>query len=251
MSSKRTVRTGKRRVAGAELFSPVARSRIQRHLLRWGRANFRPYPWRSETDPWLTFLAEFLLQRTRASQVAEMFPAISSAFPSPAALADNPSLAATITANLGLHFRAAQLVEVARQVVGRGGALPETENELRAFMGVGPYTASAWLSLHRQRRAAIVDANVARWLGRISGMPRVSDPRRVRWVRDLAEALTPKKAFRSYNYAVLDFTMTICTSRSPSCATCPLRASCAAYKQSAIVKQARRVDDDAIAHDSP
>lgn len=210
-----------------ELFGGRARARVRAQLLRWGRANFFSYPWRSEVDPWRTFLAEFLLQRTRASQVAAVYPAVASAFPSADALAADPLAAATITSRLGLHFRAEQLADIALAVTARGGSLPETEQELRTFLGVGPYTVAAWLSLHRSKRAAIVDANVARWLSRMTGMRPPSDPRRVRWVRDLAEMLTPRRTFRSYNYAVLDFTMTVCTSRAPGCGACPLRGDCA------------------------
>jgi len=43
---------------------------------------------------------------------------------------------------------------------------------------------------------------------------------------ELANSLTPPRAFQSYNYSVLDFTMTICSPRNPSCATCPLLAYC-------------------------
>jgi A/G-specific adenine glycosylase len=221
--------TKKRTTRGVDLeqlLDATARARIRSRLLRWGRDHFVIYPWRSETDPWRTFVAEFLLQRTQASQVARTFPTIVSSFSSPNAVAETPALI-DLTAHLGLHFRGAQIAEIARAVIARGGSLPETLVELRSFNGVGAYTAAAWLSLHRRKRASIVDANVARWLSRMSGMSPPSDPRRVRWLRELAEALTPPKAFRAYNYAVLDFTMTICTPTSPSCRACPLRADCA------------------------
>ena len=35
--------------------------------------------------------------------------------------------------------------------------------------GIGPYTASAWRSLHRGKRAILVDPNVIRWLCRVIG----------------------------------------------------------------------------------
>jgi len=200
---------------------------VTRRLLRWGRRNCKDYPWRFEDDPWLSLAAEFMLQRTRASQVVPVFSEFCVRFPSAQRLVDAGEAAAReITGRLGLHWRGRLLLELARQVASRGGTPPEVMDELRGFTGVGMYTAAAWLSLHRGKRASIVDANVARWLSRMTGLPYNRDPRHVQWVQDLAERLTPRRVYRDYNYAVLDFTMTICTPRAPACHGCPLRNAC-------------------------
>src|SRR5262249_6229498 len=79
---------------------------IRRKLLRWGRTNYKHYPWRSETDPWLSFLAELLLQRTRASQVEPVFINIQERFPTAASLAVGGLAAVNgLTSKLGLHRR--------------------------------------------------------------------------------------------------------------------------------------------------
>jgi len=127
---------------------------------------------------------------------------------------------------LGLAFRIQLLQEVARVAVDRNGVLPETIDELKSLKGVGMYTVAAWLSLHRGKRAVLIDSNVARWLSRMTGNPYNRDPRHVSWIKELAEELTPPRAFRDYNYAVLDFTMQLCTPRKPSCEYCPIRAEC-------------------------
>ena len=101
--------------------------------------------------------------------------------------------------------------------------------ELCSLPGVGMYTAAAWLSLHCGQRATIIDANVSRWLSRMTGLPYHRDPRHIRWIQELADELTPKQVFRDYNYAVLDFTMKVCKSRKPSCDACPLRNDCHYY----------------------
>jgi len=205
---------------------------VTRRLLRWGRRNCKDYPWRFEDDPWLSLAAAFMLQRTRASQVVPVFSEFCVRFPSAQRLVDAGEAAAReITGRLGLHWRGRLLLELARQVASRGGTPPEVMDELRGFTGVGMYTAAAWLSLHRGKRASIVDANVARWLSRMTGLPYNRDPRLVRWVQDLAERLTPRRAYRDYNYAVLDFTMAICTPRQPACAACPLRAACRFFRE--------------------
>jgi len=207
---------------------------VTRRLLRWGRRNFKDFPWRTEDDPWLTLAAEFMLQRTRAIQVVCVFCEFRDRFPTADRLVEAGEVAVKdITSRLGLHWRGPLLFELARRVAARGGTPPERMDELRGLTGVGMYTSAAWLSLHRGKRAAIIDANVARWLSRMTGLPYNRDPRHVRWVQDLAERLTPRRAFRDYNYAVLDFTMAICTPRRPACATCPLRAGCRFFREAA------------------
>ena len=201
---------------------------IRRKLLTWGRANYKHYPWRSEADPWLSFIAECLLQRTRASQVASVFERIRDRLPTARSLvAGGRPVVDELTSKLGLRRRGQLLLRAAEVIADRGGSPPETLEELRRLPGVGIYTSAAWLSLYRGKRAVIIDANVARWLSRMTGGPYHRDPRGVRWVSELAERLTPQRAFREYNYAVLDFTMAICSPRNPACGSCHLRAVCA------------------------
>lgn len=202
-------------------------AQVRRRLLRWGRAHFQEYLWRQETDPWLTLVAEILLQRTRASQVEPVFREVCYRYPTALALVRaGPAAVREITDKVGLHWRGDLLYRVAQSVHENGGKPPEEMVDLRRLPGVGMYTAAAWLSLHRGKRAAMVDSNVARWLSRMTGKPYPRDPRHVDWVQNLADCLTPKRSFRDYNYAVLDFTMAICTPRSPRCGECPVRQFC-------------------------
>jgi len=168
-----------------------------------------------------------MLQRTRASQVEEFLPDFAKRFPTPNDLVKGGEEAvAEVTRRLGLHWRGAHLYEIAQALSASGARPPSTNSELRAIRGIGPYTAAAWLSLHRNKRAVIVDSNVARWLSRLTGRPYPKDPRHVGWVNKLAALLTPSRNFREFNYAVLDFSMTVCTVREPSCADCPFRRDC-------------------------
>ena len=92
-------------------FSSATINRTQRRLLKWGRLNYRDYRWRSEPSLWLSFVAEFLLQRTRASQVELVFDDLATRFPTARSLADSDhQTARCITARLGLHARGPQLL---------------------------------------------------------------------------------------------------------------------------------------------
>lgn len=172
-------------------------------------------------------MVELLLQRTRANQVEPVFKEFREVYPKAESLVRaGPDAARAVMARLGLHWRSRLLYSIARAVHEHGGNPPESLEELRKIPGVGIYTSAAWLSLHRGKRASIVDSNVARWLSRLIGMPYARDPRHVHWVQDLADRLTPARAFRDYNYAVLDFTRQVCTVRNPLCGGCPLRPDC-------------------------
>ena len=202
-------------------------SRIRRRLLWWGRRNFQPYPWRLEKDPWLSFAAEFLLQRTRASQVEPVFKELREHFPTAVAFVRaGVHPVRELTDRLGLHWRGPLLANIAKEFADRDGVPPDSMEELCQLTGVGMYTAAAWLSLHRGKRAVILDANICRWLSRMTGLPYNRDPRHVRWVQELADDLTPRRVFRDYNYAALDFTMNVCTLRRPLCDECPLHKDC-------------------------
>lgn len=198
---------------------------VRSRVLRWGRRNFVSYPWRHDTDPWLTFVAELLLQRTRASQARTAYEMLRERYPTRADLLRAGQQGVMwLTRLTGLHGRGRTLLAVAR-LFEESSESPSGE-ELRHITGVGAYTVAAWQSLHRGERAVIVDSNVFRWLGRMTGRPFHRDPRGVHWVNELAAALTPPRTFRDYNYAVLDFTMKICVPREPRCEICPLVRFC-------------------------
>ena len=204
--------------------------RIRRRLLRWGRRNYQIYPWRLESDSWLTFVAELFLQRTQARQVEKVYRAFKEYYPTPSDLLNADVLQLScLMGPLGLAFRIGFLQEIARVLVKKNEGVPETIDQLTRFKGVGEYTAAAWLSLHRGTRAVLIDSNVGRWLSRMTGNPYNRDPRHVSWIKNLAEKMTPPRAFKDYNYAVLDFTMLICLPGNPVCEKCPFRTDCSYY----------------------
>jgi A/G-specific adenine glycosylase len=205
----------------------VAIRRIRQKLIDWGREHYQPYPWRGAVEPWHALVAELLLQRTRAAQAAHAFSSFQTMFPTPAhLLAAGPGAVQALTSKVGIHWRAETIYEIARMAEAYDGIPPADMATLLGVRGIGPYTAAAWLSLHCRQRFAIVDSNVSRWLCRLTGRPYERDPRHARWLLRLAGQLTPKRAFKAYNYAVLDFTMTVCVNPVPRCEVCPLRRDC-------------------------
>ena len=203
------------------------RSAITRALTRWGRRNARAYPWREELPLWQALIAEVMLQRTRAEQVAPTFNQFRERYPSPAALAQASGRElAELMKPLGLRRRGRLLHRLAQDIARLDGTLPRDQAALEALPGVGPYSAAATLSLHANRRAVLIDSNIVRVLCRLVGVAYDGETRRKRWLREMAEDMTPPRAHRDYNYAVLDLAGLVCLAGTPKCDECPILRWC-------------------------
>ena len=201
--------------------------------MTWGRSNFVDYPWRRRRHSrWLSLAAEILLQRTKAEQVVPVYRAFAEKYPEPRFLArEKPGALLDVVGSLGLRWRAPLMIRMAQRIEA-AGAPPDSLEELVSLPGVGPYAAGAYLSFHRDKRAVIIDANIVRWLGRVFGFATHPETRRKAWLIRLAEELTPQRSFRAYNYAVLDLSMKVCSTK-PRCAECPLSEGLCRYASAA------------------
>lgn len=204
---------------------------IQSILLDWGRTHFQEFPWRSPEQKWHGLVAEILLQRTRAQNVIPVYMKFIETFPKPEMLGNSSvEKIEEIIYPLGLRWRAPLLKELGVQLSELQEKLPVTEHDLRQLHGVGPYAASAFLSLHTNTRAVIIDANVVRFVGRLSGCPVDAETRRKAWLITYVEKITPQDNIRDFNYALLDFTMKICT-LTPKCDSCPIGERYCSYRR--------------------
>lgn len=167
-------------------------------------------------------MTELLLQRTKAASVVNVYNRLVNNYPDPAALgAASVEELTQLIYPLGLRWRAPLLKQLGLALDARGGTPPDTLPELEGLPGVGLYAAAAYLSLHRNKRAVLIDANVVRWLCRMVAHPMDGETRRKAWLRNLADRFTPTRNVRDYNYAILDFSMQICATK-PLCSQCPV-----------------------------
>lgn len=206
---------------------------VRRTVMKWGQQHYKNFRWREIKDPWLALIAEIMLQRTNATHVSRYFEDVCQAFPDPTnVLAMNPGEIEEITDKFGMKRRAKTILALARYL-DTLDMYPVDRESLESIYGIGHYTASAYLSLHMNQRAVLVDANIARWLARLTGQEKPVDVRRCAWLWELAEALTPSRGFKAYNYAVLDLTMNVCSPRTPDCEQCPCHDFCSYAQNSA------------------
>ncbi|MEX0746542.1 MAG: A/G-specific adenine glycosylase [Rhodothermales bacterium] len=205
---------------------------FRKDLLDWYVATHRDLPWRQTADPYRIWLSEVMLQQTRVDQATPYYHRFTERFPSVESLA-GADLDEVLLCweGLGYYSRARKLHEAARMVVKEfDGRIPDSEPEIRALPGVGPYTAAAVLSIAYDKPHAVLDGNVARVLARVFAVESEIDKAPAR--RALSEAaglLLDRERPGVFNQAVMELGATICAPTLPQCTSCPVRPVCAAY----------------------
>jgi A/G-specific adenine glycosylase len=176
-------------------------------------------------------VSEVMLQQTPVVRVLPAYAAWRQRWPTPSALAAEPSgQAVRQWGSLGYPRRALALHAAARAICTRwDGVVPRELDALMALPGVGAYTARAVAVFGFRDRHPVVDTNVRRVIARHQ---RGEDPARGTATaadRDLLAGLlpaTPASAART-SVALMELGALVCTARRPSCARCPIAVDCA------------------------
>ena len=169
---------------------------LRRRLLSWFACNGRSFPWRQPgRTPYEVVVAEILLQRTTAAGVARAYPRFTERFPSWAALSQAPlECLESALRPLGLwRQKTLAFQSLAQSIEANGGAIPRTRTELERMRGIGPYTASAVLTIVYGRAEPLLDVNMARCLWRFFGPPEPTTQGPKRWLQALALRLVGGK----------------------------------------------------------
>ena len=95
-----------------------------KRLRAWYLENRRAFPWRESSNPFYLLLAEMMLRRTRARQVAPVYRTAIAKYPTPVdlAVAKRSSIKKGLQ-SLGLAWRISQFQIMARELVNRFGAV--------------------------------------------------------------------------------------------------------------------------------
>ncbi len=197
---------------------------LARRLLDWYRRHGRALPWRNIRDPYRILVSELMLQQTQVSRGLVFYPRWLARFP------DWKTLAAASNADvieawagLGYNRRALMLRDIAKAVVAKG--VPTSAEGWQALKGIGPYSAAAIACFSLHERVLPIDTNIRRVLGRVLlGIP-FPQPSDDEAIQENLDRVLPRQAFHDVPQALFDLATIACT-KSPDCASCPLRSTC-------------------------
>jgi A/G-specific adenine glycosylase len=188
-------------------------------LARWYREHGRhDLAWRASRDRWTVLVSEVMLHQTQVPRVATVFDGFMEQFPTPGATAA-AGVAAVITAwgRLGYPRRARWLWEAAVVISEHGWP-----DDLADLPGVGRYTAAAVAAQVDNTDHVGIEVNIRRVCERVVGAS-LTDGEAEACAREIAAGLPPRDRL----LALMDLGATVCRSRAPECARCPLVTSCA------------------------
>lgn len=185
-----------------------------------------------------------MLQQTQVGRVLQAYGRFLRRFPTLAALAKAP-LGDVLAEWSGLGYpRRARDLHRAARLAGR--SLPRDAAALDALPGIGRYTSGAVACFSAGSAIAFADTNIRRVLGRVL-LGRTATEREAVEIDDVA---MPRHDAARWHHALMDLGATICVSRSPRCAECPVRSCCLAQgidgapavrRQAAFATSDRRV----------
>ncbi len=176
-----------------------------------------------------------MLQQTPVARVLLKYPEFLARFPTLESVArSRPGRVMEAWRGLGYYARARNLHRLARGIVHERepSSIPANPVALRALPGIGAYTAGAVASFAYERRAPLVDTNVARVLTRVFAPqvdPRTHTGHQLTW--EIARAVLPRTGRTAYthNQALMELGALVCTARGRVCAGCPVRSVCDTY----------------------
>jgi len=200
-------------------------------LMDWFRENKRSFPWREAPSPYSVWVAEVMLQQTRAAVVVPYFARWMELFPDIRTLAQaDYQIVLKSWEGLGYYSRVRNLYEGAKQVVSlHHGILPASKEELQKIKGLGPYTVGAILSFGFGQKFPCVDGNVKRVLSRYFALEEDIDGQKGgRKIWEFAEKILEEDVSPRISEALIELGALICQ-KKPKCSLCPMQMSCKAF----------------------
>lgn len=206
-------------------------SHFSEDLLQWYHNHQRNLPWRETDDPYKIWISEIMLQQTRVDTVIPYYLRFLDKFPTVYDLAEaDQQEVLKVWEGLGYYSRGRNLHQAAKMVVEKfDGELPSSYEEITSLKGIGPYTASAVLSIAFQKKYAVVDGNVIRVLSRFYGIDEdIRKSTTKKTIQKFADDLIPRNQPGDFNQAIMELGATVCTPQNPGCTVCPVSSKCIA-----------------------
>ena len=207
---------------------------MQKILLDWYKKNSRDLPWRKKPHWYKTFLCEIILQQTTVAQGLPYFQKFLKQYPDIHSLAQTDEQSVLhLWAGLGYYSRARNMLKTAKIICEKhGGQFPKNYKTALSLPGIGPYSASAILSIAYNLPYSVVDGNVIRVLSRLFAIKDdTRAPETIKIIKKHADALLDKKEPGTFNEAIMELGAMICQPHQPQCPSCPLKYFCKACQE--------------------
>jgi len=215
----------------------------RRKVKKWGRRNYRDFPWRRTQESYKVLLAEIMLHRTQAIQVARIYEGVIEEYPNIQALAKaSGSALHKSLSTLGLRWRTDLIKDLAEAIVNKyESRIPKDKSELMSLPGISDYIACSVRCFAWNIAEPLRDTNTIRVIGRIHNIDVKDSSRRNSRFRDLAVELVDPEEPRAYNFALLDLADQVCTKKEePKCDECPINNLCL-YNGESQIRQGKTI----------
>ena len=214
---------------------PKRPAQLSQDLVDWFGQNARELPWRHNRTAYRVWLSEIMLQQTQVATAIAYYEKFIARFPKVEDLAQAPlDEILGMWSGLGYYSRARNLHKAAKLIANEfNGVFPQTEEELRALPGVGPYTAGAISTLAYNQPSKMVDGNIARVFTRLAAEPTVIDSSAGKaWLEQQTLAcLQGHSQPRQVGEGLMELGALVCHPKNPLCDACPFAPYCRAHKQ--------------------
>lgn len=213
------------------MYPITAIQEFQQQLLSWFTTHQRALPWRDHYKPYHVWISEVMGQQTQMDRVVDYFNRWHEQFPDIPSVANAPEQQILKAwEGLGYYSRARNIQKTAKILVQEYGAeLPDDYNVLLSLPGIGPYTASAIMSIAFNGPYPVLDANVERVLCRIADLDKPAKHKVTRLqLQQLTGELLPDGDARNFNQALMELGALVCKPKNPHCDACPVRNYCRA-----------------------
>jgi A/G-specific adenine glycosylase len=203
---------------------------LRNFFVQWYINHGRAFPWREpKTTPFGILIVEILLRQTKAEMVVPVWRDLLHRYPTPQSAADAPhDDLYKLISPLGLGWQRVEAIKSCCLVISREymEEIPQSVEVLMTLPHLGVYSSHAIACFAFGQRLPVVDINVLRILGRLTGQSFGVDNRRAQAAWETAWRILPDHKVQEHNYGLLDFAAKICTARKPKHEQCGLSDIC-------------------------
>lgn len=203
---------------------------MNKKLLNWYNQTNRNMPWRDTSDPYKIWISEVMLQQTKVETVIPYYTNWIDTYPTIYDVHNEKiDKLLKIWEGLGYYSRVKNFKESCDIICKQyNGKIPQNYNEFIKLKGVGPYIASAVLSIAFNKPLVSIDGNVNRVASRYLSIDTSIRKSHIY----ISDYLSEKIIFFSsgdFNQAIMDLGRYVCKPKSPECIRCPLKSDCKSY----------------------